>query len=193
MSLHDHPFADRRAVPAHRLRRWLSTRHRRAPTSPGEHDHHRRAASSTATASRSTTRCRDLAGQRAGQVRHPEDTQDKPLESRASAASAGCLTDDDGVFRFTTIKPGRVPGPGGKLQAPHLVVIDLHARPPEAPATRASTFPTMPPTPQRPDAEARVPAERRATLIARPPSKRQARWNGTSCCRATDETVFFDF
>src|SRR5207249_11916549 len=25
-------------------------------------------------------------------------------------------------FRFTTVKPGRVPGPGATLQAPHLVV-----------------------------------------------------------------------
>src|SRR4051812_41329237 len=32
------------------------------------------------------------------------------------------LADASGEFRFTTIKPGRVPGPDGKLQAPHLVV-----------------------------------------------------------------------
>ena len=31
-------------------------------------------------------------------------------------------TDANGVFRFRTIKPGRVPGPGGKLQAPHIEV-----------------------------------------------------------------------
>jgi protocatechuate 3,4-dioxygenase, alpha subunit len=31
-------------------------------------------------------------------------------------------TDEDGKFRFTTIKPGAVPGPGGRLQAPHIVV-----------------------------------------------------------------------
>jgi protocatechuate 3,4-dioxygenase alpha subunit len=30
------------------------------------------------------------------------------------------LTDPRGEYRFTTIKPGRVPGPGGALQAPHL-------------------------------------------------------------------------
>jgi protocatechuate 3,4-dioxygenase alpha subunit len=30
------------------------------------------------------------------------------------------LTDARGQYRFTTIKPGRVPGPGGALQAPHL-------------------------------------------------------------------------
>ena len=31
-------------------------------------------------------------------------------------------TDEDGKFRFTTIKPGPVPGPDGKLQAPHIAV-----------------------------------------------------------------------
>jgi protocatechuate 3,4-dioxygenase alpha subunit len=30
------------------------------------------------------------------------------------------LTDADGAYRFVTIKPGRVQGPGGTLQAPHL-------------------------------------------------------------------------
>ena len=30
--------------------------------------------------------------------------------------------DDDGKFRFTTIRPGPVPGPGGVMQAPHLAV-----------------------------------------------------------------------
>ena len=36
-------------------------------------------------------------------------------------------TDAKGGFRFSTIKPGRVPGPGGKLQAPHIAMI-LFAR-----------------------------------------------------------------
>src|SRR5262249_18409178 len=31
-------------------------------------------------------------------------------------------TDANGEFRFSTVKPGRVPGPRGELQAPHLVV-----------------------------------------------------------------------
>jgi protocatechuate 3,4-dioxygenase alpha subunit len=30
------------------------------------------------------------------------------------------LTDAQGGYRFTTVKPGRVQGPDGKLQAPHL-------------------------------------------------------------------------
>ena len=31
-------------------------------------------------------------------------------------------TDKDGVYSFDTVKPGSVPGPGGKPQAPHIVV-----------------------------------------------------------------------
>ena len=30
--------------------------------------------------------------------------------------------DSDGIYRFRTIQPGRVPGPGNTLQAPHLAV-----------------------------------------------------------------------
>ena len=33
-----------------------------------------------------------------------------------------CGTVDDGWFEFTTVKPGRVPMPDGRRQAPHLVV-----------------------------------------------------------------------
>ena len=32
------------------------------------------------------------------------------------------MTDAEGAFRFTTVKPGPVPGPDGGMQAPHLVV-----------------------------------------------------------------------
>jgi protocatechuate 3,4-dioxygenase, alpha subunit len=56
-----------------------------------------------------------------GKYAHPEDTQEKPLEPGFSGYGR-VPTDDNGQFRFTTIKPGSVPGPGGKPQAPHLVV-----------------------------------------------------------------------
>src|SRR5271170_4100971 len=50
-----------------------------------------------------------------------EDVQDKPVE--AGFQGYGRIpTDEDGKFRFTTIKPGAVPGPDGKLQAPHIAV-----------------------------------------------------------------------
>ncbi len=33
-----------------------------------------------------------------------------------------CATDPEGRFRFTTLKPGPVPGPGNTLQAPHITL-----------------------------------------------------------------------
>lgn len=56
-----------------------------------------------------------------GKYAHPGDDQDKPVE--AGFTGYGRIpTDDNGKFRFTTIKPGQVPGPDGKQQAPHIAV-----------------------------------------------------------------------
>jgi protocatechuate 3,4-dioxygenase, alpha subunit len=56
-----------------------------------------------------------------GKYSHPEDQQDKPVE--ASFSGYGRIpTNDEGKFRFTTIKPGQVPDLEGKLQAPHIAV-----------------------------------------------------------------------
>jgi protocatechuate 3,4-dioxygenase, alpha subunit len=56
-----------------------------------------------------------------GKYAHPDDTQNKQIEPNFQGFGR-VPTDDDGKFRFTTIKPGRVPGPDGKPQAPHLAV-----------------------------------------------------------------------
>jgi protocatechuate 3,4-dioxygenase alpha subunit len=56
-----------------------------------------------------------------GKYAHPEDPQEKQDEP-GFIGYGRVPTDDGGRFRFTTIKPGRVPGPDGKLQAPHLAV-----------------------------------------------------------------------
>ena len=56
-----------------------------------------------------------------GRYAHPEDKQDRPVDP--GFHGFGRLpTDSHGAFRFTTIKPGSVPGPDGKPQAPHIVV-----------------------------------------------------------------------
>ncbi|MGA7091089.1 MAG: protocatechuate 3,4-dioxygenase subunit alpha [Candidatus Acidiferrales bacterium] len=57
----------------------------------------------------------------AGKYAHPEDTQEKSLEP-GFIGYGRVSTDADGRFRFSTIKPGAVPGPSGKSQAPHIVV-----------------------------------------------------------------------
>src|SRR5438128_6833050 len=56
-----------------------------------------------------------------GKYAHPEDAQDKPVEGLFRGFGRS-LTDANGGYRFATIKPGRVPGPGGVQQAPHIAV-----------------------------------------------------------------------
>ena len=58
----------------------------------------------------------------AGRYAHAVDTRDDvPLEEGFwGFGRAGTV--DDGWFEFVTVKPGRVPMPDGRLQAPHLVV-----------------------------------------------------------------------
>jgi protocatechuate 3,4-dioxygenase, alpha subunit len=56
-----------------------------------------------------------------GKYAHPEDKQDKPLTPGFNGFDR-IPTDGDGAFLFTTVKPGAVPGPDGKEQAPHIVV-----------------------------------------------------------------------
>jgi protocatechuate 3,4-dioxygenase alpha subunit len=55
----------------------------------------------------------------AGRYRHPaDDREDVPLEDGfLGFGRAG--TERDGRFELVTVKPGRVPWPGGRLQAPH--------------------------------------------------------------------------
>ena len=57
----------------------------------------------------------------AGRYAHPEDQQEKPL-TEGFAGFGRCPTAEDGTFSFTTLKPGRVPGLGNALQAPHIGV-----------------------------------------------------------------------
>lgn len=56
-----------------------------------------------------------------GRYAHVEDRQDKPL-SDGFTGFGRTETDEEGRFRFETVKPGRVPGPGNALQAPHIAV-----------------------------------------------------------------------
>jgi protocatechuate 3,4-dioxygenase alpha subunit len=58
----------------------------------------------------------------AGRYAHPEDArEDLPLEEGFSGFGR-CGTDAEGRFEFVTIKPGPVPGPDGRPQAPHIAV-----------------------------------------------------------------------
>src|SRR6266550_2587486 len=61
----------------------------------------------------------------AGRYNHPDDKQtDKPLDPNFRGFGR-VATDAEGSFRFTTVKPGPLPGRGNSLQAPHINVLLL--------------------------------------------------------------------
>jgi protocatechuate 3,4-dioxygenase alpha subunit len=123
-----------------------------------------------------------------GKYAHPEDQQKKPLE-RGFRGFGRIPTDSKGGFRFSTIKPGRVPGPGDQLQAPHLVVSVFMRGMLKHLATRIY-FPDDPANAEDPILRL-VPASRRATLVARKKGKSALGWD--VILQGKDETVFFDF
>jgi protocatechuate 3,4-dioxygenase, alpha subunit len=123
-----------------------------------------------------------------GRYDHPDDARDLPLEPGFKGFGR-VPTDAAGGFRFATIKPGRVPAPDGGMQAPHINVTIFmrgmlkHLKTriyfPEDPANAAD--PVL----------SRVPADRRATLIAVPRGKAAFDWNVV--LQGRGETVFFDY
>jgi len=123
-----------------------------------------------------------------GKYASPEDPQAKPLDS-AFRGYGRSLTDDAGSFRFRTIKPGRVPGPEGTMQAPHLSVTIFMRGLLKQLQTRVY-FPDDPANADDPVLKL-VPVERRATLIARKRTDGALEWNVV--LQGRNETVFFDF
>ena len=124
-----------------------------------------------------------------GKYGHPEDGQ-KTIAANAFRGFGRVLTDGDGAFRFTTIKPGPVAGPDGKRQAPHLVVTVFMRGMLRHLITRMY-FPGEPLNETDPVLQ-RVPVDRRATLVATAGSEKSIlEWNVAS--QGPAETVFFDF
>ena len=99
----------------------------------------------------------------AGRYDHPEDRQEKPLDPNFHGFGR-TPTDDEGRFRFSTIKPGPVPGRGDSVQAPH-INLTVFARGLLKQLVTRIYFPDEPLNAGDPLLKA-VPAERRATLIA---------------------------
>lgn len=59
----------------------------------------------------------------AGRYNHPaDDREDLPLDGETFSGFGRSGTADGGKFSFVTVKPGPVPGPDGRPQAPHIMV-----------------------------------------------------------------------
>ncbi len=122
-----------------------------------------------------------------GKYAHPDDKRDLPVEAGFSGWGR-VPTDEAGAFRFHTIKPGRVPGPGGTMQAPHLVIAVFMRGLLKQLVTRIY-FPDEPANAE--DAVLNtVPAARRGTLVARKTAEGRLEWN--VILQGEHETVFFD-
>lgn len=125
----------------------------------------------------------------AGKYAHPEDTQDKPLDKDFDGFGR-IPTAEDGSFRFTTVKPGRVPGPNDRPQAPHIVV-SVFMR---GLLRRLITRIYFPDEPANAEDYALnlVDPSRRETLFARksPDEEGVLEWN--VMLQGAEETVFFD-
>jgi len=100
----------------------------------------------------------------AGKYEHPDDAQDKPVDKNFRGFGRA-FTDKDGIFRFTTVKPGPVPGRGNALQAPHIAVV-VFSRGMLTHVFTRIYFADEPANAADPIL-AMVPADRRPTLIAR--------------------------
>jgi protocatechuate 3,4-dioxygenase alpha subunit len=123
-----------------------------------------------------------------GRYAHPADG--RPLASNSFRGFGRTPTGKDGGFAFATIKPGRVPGPAGGLQAPHInvsvlargVVKRLFTRIYFAGDAANAMDPIL----------ALVPPDRRDTLMARPDPARPGTLRFDIRLQGKDETVFFD-
>ena len=94
----------------------------------------------------------------------------------------------DGEFEILTIKPGRVPEPGGRLQAPHIAV-NLMARGMLHRVVTRIYFGDEEEANALDPILGLVPAERRHTLIATP---EDGGYRFDIRLQGPDETVFFD-
>jgi protocatechuate 3,4-dioxygenase, alpha subunit len=124
-----------------------------------------------------------------GKYAHPEDTQDKPLEP-GFQGHGRIFTDQLGNFRFTTIKPGAVPGLDGKPQAPHIAV-SLFARGLMRRLVTRIYFPDEPANSE--DCVLHLVEEaRRTTLVARKTAAQPGLLAWDIILQGEGETVFFD-
>lgn len=122
-----------------------------------------------------------------GRYRHPaSDPVGPPDEGFLGFGRSG--TDRNGAYAFETVRPGRVPGPPGSSQAPHLNVLVFARGLLDRLATRIY-FEDDDPVASDPYLRS-VPAERRATMVAT--RVEDGRYRHDLVLQGPSETVFFD-
>jgi protocatechuate 3,4-dioxygenase, alpha subunit len=125
----------------------------------------------------------------AGRYAHPADT--RALPNARFKGFGRAPTDSGGRYSFDTIKPGAVPGPHGKMQAPHIAV-NLFSRGVLKQMVTRIYFSDEAANGSDPVLDL-VPEGRRATLIAtRQDGDGLALYAFDFRMQGQDETVFFE-
>lgn len=125
----------------------------------------------------------------AGNYDHPDDPRHATVDPEFLGFGR-MATAPDGSCEFETIKPGRVPGAGNVLQAPHLNLAVFARGMLKQLYTRV--YFAGEPANQADPVLALVPKERRGTLLAQPDSVRPGGWRFDIHLQGEQETVFFD-
>lgn len=124
-----------------------------------------------------------------GRYANPRDTRTLPNSKFTGFGRSA--TDKNGVYSFDTIRPGVVPGPGGKPQAPHIVVCifsrgmlrQIYTRLYFSDEAANAADPIL----------GMIPADRRGTLIAhKDASGGKSVYRFDIRVQGENETVFFD-
>lgn len=122
-----------------------------------------------------------------GKYNHPEDLQQKEIDP-AFPGFGRLATDETGACTFETIRPGRVPGNEGSLQAAHINVSVFARGVLKRLATRI--YFAGDPAAENDPILGLVPADRRHTLLAK--QDRPGEWSFEIRLCGKNETVFFD-
>ena len=124
-----------------------------------------------------------------GKYNHPDDPQQKAADPECHGFGR-MGTNEEGKCEFETVKPGRVPGAGNALQAPHLNLA-VYARGMLKQFFTRIYFAGDPANPEDPVLIS-VPEERRQTLLAQPDPAHPGGWRFDVHMQGEQETVFFD-
>jgi protocatechuate 3,4-dioxygenase alpha subunit len=122
-----------------------------------------------------------------GRFDHPDDPRGA-VKSEGFGGFGRSPTDDDGEYEIFTVKPGTFPDAEGTIEAPHLIV-HVFARGMLAGITTRIYFDDETEANAADPVLARVPADRRDTLIAK---KTEDGYRLDIHLQGPQETVFFD-